>query len=173
MTGALAVLDPRGAPVLLSGIPLRLEPGRSKAAYDLVAIRELLAPWLAASTLAVVEVPGPMPPRFRVKGGGTHVGGSIASHARGVAEGWGWMLIGIGWPRQLVRGVRPQTWHKELLADVAGDDTGERAIAVVRRRWPSLDLRRTERCSTPDLGRVDALLLAEYGRRLCHRGLLS
>jgi hypothetical protein len=169
MTGGLAVLSRGGAPVLLSGVPLRLEPGRSKAAYDLVAIRRLLVPWLRELTLAVVEIPGPMPPRF----GNVHTGGSLASHARGRAEGWAWMLVGIGWPRRLVHAVRPNVWQARMLDDVRGPDTGARAIAAVRQRWPGLDLRRSERCTTPDLGRVDALLLADYGRRLCHEGLLS
>jgi hypothetical protein len=174
MTGALAVLDARGVPVLLSGVPLKLVPGRKRALYDLVAIRALLAPWRDEPALVVVEWPGPMPPRFRVKGGGIHhAGGSLANHARGVAEGWAWMLIGIGWARELVHAVRPQAWQEDMLAGVKGSDTGQRAIAAARRRWPRLDLRRTERCTTPDLGRVDALLLAEHGRKRWREGLLT
>ena len=161
MTGGLAVLNTRGTPVLLSGIPLRLVPGRKRATYDLVAIRALLAPWCEESALAVVEWPGPIPPR--------RFAGHLANHARGVAEGWAWMLIGIGWARELVLPVRPQAWQRDMLADVRGSDTGERAIAGARRRWPRLDLRRTDRCTTPDLGRVDALLLAEHGRRRWHK----
>jgi hypothetical protein len=169
MTGGLAVLGLRGEPILLSGIPLLLERGRSRASYDLVGIRAILERWREGPTLAVVERPGPMP-RGRA---GIHFGGSLANYARGMSEGWAWMLIGMGWPRELVRTVRPRDWQEELLAGVKGADTGARAIRAAGRRWPRVDLRRNDRCTTPDLGLVDALLLAEHGRRSWQGGLLS
>jgi hypothetical protein len=159
LAGAVAVLDARGRPVQLAGIPLRLERGR-RVGYDLAVIRALLEPWRDVGTLAVVERPGPMPPRRA----GLELGGSLANYARGLAEGWSWMLAGLGWPEALVLAVHPRTWQADLLGDDAGD-TGARALAAVRRRWPRLDLRRTARCSLPEPGRVDALLLAEHGRR--------
>lgn len=165
MTGGLAVLGARGEPILLSGIPLHLARGRSRASYDLLGIRAILERWREGPTLAVVERPGPMPPQvFR---------GGLANYARGMSEGWAWMLVGLGWPRDLVRTVRPRDWQDDMLAGVKGADTGVRAIRAAGRRWPRVDLRRNDRCTTPDLGLVDALLVAEYGRRSWQGGLLS
>lgn len=165
-SGAVAVLDAKGTPALLADIPLRFQPGRrARATYDLVAIRAMLAPWRRQRALVVVELPGPMP-RFIARGRGQHqVSGSKANYNRGVCEAWTWMLAGMRWPAGLVRTVRPQQWQAVMLRGARGTDTGEKAIAVARRRWRGLDLRRTERCTVPAEGRVDALLLAEFGRR--------
>jgi hypothetical protein len=64
----------------------------------------------------------------------------------------------------------PRTWQKEFwtvpkMAAGQKFDTKAAALAVVRKLWPTLDLRASERCSVPHDGIVDALLIAEYGRR--------
>lgn len=143
----------------LSDVPLKLEARRRRATYDLVAIREWLAWWSEQGAFVTVERSGPMPAVTR---GGRHLGGSLANYARGLAEGWAWMLEGLGVP---YRQVAPQEWQTELLRGIAGADTKTRALAATQRRWPRLDLRRTERSRGPDPGRVDALLIAEFGRR--------
>ena len=43
--------------------------------------------------------------------------------------------------------------------------TKETSINAARRLFPSIDLRKSERAKKPHDGKVDALLMAEYGRR--------
>lgn len=57
--------------------------------------------------------------------------------------------------------VTPQRWKREF--GVTGDKNT--SIAVCKRLFPDVDLRRTERCRTDDDGMAEALLMAEYARR--------
>ncbi len=62
--------------------------------------------------------------------------------------------------------VRPATWAKEMHANAKGGVAKARSLEVVRRLFPWVDLKATERSKTPHLGLVDALLISEYGRRV-------
>lgn len=57
--------------------------------------------------------------------------------------------------------VRPQKWKKEF--GITGDKN--RSIAVCKRLFPGVSLRRTDRCRKDDDGMAEALLMAEYARR--------
>lgn len=57
--------------------------------------------------------------------------------------------------------VRPQKWKKEFSC-TSDKNT---SIAVAKRLFPGVDLRRTERCTKDHDGKAEALLLAEYARR--------
>lgn len=57
--------------------------------------------------------------------------------------------------------VTPQKWKKEF--QITGDKNS--SIAVCKRLFPDVDLRRTERCKKDDDGAAESLLLAEYARR--------
>lgn len=57
--------------------------------------------------------------------------------------------------------VTPQKWKKEF--QITGDKNS--SIAVCKRLFPDVDLRRTERCRKDDDGNAEALLLAEFARR--------
>lgn len=57
--------------------------------------------------------------------------------------------------------VRPQKWKKEF--GITGDKNS--SIEVCKRLFPSVPLRRTERCRKDDDGMAEALLMAEYARR--------
>ena len=72
-------------------------------------------------------------------------------------------LTGNRIPYQL---VTPQAWQKIMLAGENKKGDKSASIKVAQRLFPDVDLRRTERCTTPDHNKADALLLAEYGRRL-------
>lgn len=62
--------------------------------------------------------------------------------------------------------VHPRTWQSVMLRDVGGDDTKAKALIVAQRLFPNVDLRGSERSCKPHDGIVDALLLAEYARRI-------
>lgn len=57
--------------------------------------------------------------------------------------------------------VTPQKWKKEF--QITGDKNS--SIAVCKRLFPGVDLRKTERCRTDHDGMAEALLMAEYARR--------
>lgn len=57
--------------------------------------------------------------------------------------------------------VTPQKWKKEF--QITGDKNS--SIAVCKRLFPDVDLRRTERCRKDDDNTAEALLLAEFARR--------
>jgi crossover junction endodeoxyribonuclease RuvC len=62
--------------------------------------------------------------------------------------------------------VTPLTWQKSLHEGV--DKTMEpkkRSLMAFQRLYPGVDLRKSERARIPHDGLVDALLIAEYGRR--------
>ena len=57
--------------------------------------------------------------------------------------------------------VPPQTWKKEF--SLSSDKN--KSIEVCKRLFPSVNLKRTERCTKDHDGMAEALLLAEYGKR--------
>lgn len=78
--------------------------------------------------------------------------------------------------------VSPKTWQKEMWQGIPlqmkstkrekknGDkvkkvDTKETSKLAAMRIFPGVDLKRTDRCSEPDEGIVDGILMAEYARR--------
>ncbi len=58
--------------------------------------------------------------------------------------------------------VRPQVWKKEF-GCTSDKNT---SIEVAQRLYPNANLYRTERCTKPHDGRAEALLMAEYARRI-------
>jgi len=67
------------------------------------------------------------------------------------------MLASLNIPYVL---VTPRTWQKEVMG-VGKGDTKERSLTMARQMFPSVDLKYKK-----DDGMSDALLMAEYGRRL-------
>jgi len=62
--------------------------------------------------------------------------------------------------------VPPQTWCKVMHQGISKDiDAKQRSLMVFKRGYPNIDLRASKRCSTVHSGLLDALLIAEYGRR--------
>lgn len=58
--------------------------------------------------------------------------------------------------------VRPQKW-KKVFSCTSDKNT---SIEVAQRLFPGIDLRRTPKCQKPHDGICEALLMAEYARRL-------
>lgn len=57
--------------------------------------------------------------------------------------------------------VTPKKWKKEF--QITGDKNS--SIAVCKRLFPGVSLRRTDRCKKDHDGMAEALLMAEYARR--------
>lgn len=62
--------------------------------------------------------------------------------------------------------VTPQQWQKTMHVGVDKTlDPKQRSLVAFTRLFPNEDLRATDRCTKQHDGIIDALLLAEYGRR--------
>lgn len=76
------------------------------------------------------------------------------------------IIIGLNLP---FTEVAPKLWQEEMLRGIPEikdsknkRDTKKMALIAVQRLFPEQNLLRTEKCSTPDDGMVDALLIAKY-----------
>jgi crossover junction endodeoxyribonuclease RuvC len=77
----------------------------------------------------------------------------------GVIEG---ILAALEQPYTL---VTPQAWQKVCHAGCEGTDPKVRSAIAVRRLFPTVSCLATDRSKVAHAGLVDALLIAEYGRR--------
>lgn len=101
------------------------------------------------SLFAVIEHVGAMP-------------GQGVTSCFSFGESFGWLqgvLDAMLIPYEL---VRPQKWKKEFSC-TSDKNT---SIAVAQRLFPGVDLRRTPLCRKPHDGKAEALLIAEYARRI-------
>jgi hypothetical protein len=62
--------------------------------------------------------------------------------------------------------VHPSTWKKEMFRDAAYKKGKGASILAAKRLFPSVSLRLTEGAKKDSDGAAEALLLAEYARRL-------
>jgi crossover junction endodeoxyribonuclease RuvC len=60
--------------------------------------------------------------------------------------------------------VHPKTWCKVMHQGTTAGDAKARSLEAARRLFPHVQLIRP-RCKKPDEGYIDALLIAEFGRR--------
>ena len=156
LKGALCVL-PSQVPLWPSGTFLTPMPTTSgkRPDYDLSAIESFLKNTVSEGLSRLyVERSQPLPPTM---------GGSLANFHRGRSLAlWETLCHCLRIP---VEFVPPQAWQREMLAGCSGDDTKARALQAAQRLFPGLDLSRTPKCKKSDEGFVDALLIAEFGRR--------
>lgn len=139
--GALAILGYREAPIL---VPF------SEAEYANQLRR--VAPFIVIGqreTFAVVEHVNAMP-------------GQGVTSCFSFGQNFGFilgLLTAFRIPYEL---VRPQKWKKEFSC-TSDKNT---SVEVAQRMFPGVDLRRTPQCRKSHDGIAEALLMAEYARRL-------
>jgi hypothetical protein len=150
--------------VRLWTMPVLVGTKSAKNEYDLLGIKEILRGFNGVpNVFFTVERSQPIPPNIKA--------GSSAQFHRGVARGWEWALTALEYSYQL---VPPQKWQKALFVGTPDNgDTKQRAAIAVQRLFPKVDLRASERARKPHDGLVDALLLAEFGRRTINGGTRS
>ncbi len=136
----------------------------SRDQYDLTEIRDLLIRWKRSAAVGIdweyklivfIEEPIPFPAKLKR--------GSLAQFQRGVSRGWAWMLTALEIPHML---IHPRTWQAAMHKGLPGKDTKAKSILAASRLFPSVSLRRSERSRIADDGIAEALLIAEFGRRL-------
>lgn len=83
----------------------------------------------------------------------------------------------FGWIVGLIEGVisslgisytkiAPKTWQKQMHQGIPKNDNKKAmSFMACHRIFPTVDLRRTEKCKNEDDNFADSLLMAEYGRR--------
>ena len=134
--GAMAVIGPHLIP--------------SAHAFDKHVYVEKLADLKKQFNLfAVVEHVGAMP-------------GQGVTSCFSFGESFGWLqgvLDAMQIPYEL---ARPQKW-KKVFSCTSDKNT---SIAVAERLFPEVDLRRTPLCRKPHDGKAEALLIAEFARRI-------
>lgn len=138
------------------------DPGRDGAAAFLWNGESLVVPFDKADyiqTLLSFQHKG-----FKVRAVVEHVGampGQGVTSCFSFGESFGWLqgvLDAIGASYEL---VRPAKWKKEFSC-TSDKNT---SIAVAKRLFPGVSLRRTERCTKDHDGMAEALLLATYALR--------
>lgn len=80
-------------------------------------------------------------------------------------RGWGQILGVIHTLKLPYYIVRPQEWQKYVLPKGKAGTTKLRALETAQKLFPSVDLRSSERAKLAHDGKVDALMIAEYGVR--------
>ncbi len=75
-------------------------------------------------------------------------------------------LLGVLWCLGIAHSlVGPRVWTKAMWAGTKDAEPKKRSLEAVQRLFPNIKLTATARCKVPHLGLVDALLIAEHGRR--------
>ena len=140
--GAMAILGYRDEPVL---VPFDEE----EYATWLRRLSLLTRNGIDGSVFCVVEHVGAMP-------------GQGVTSCFSFGQNFGFilgLLTAFCHPYEL---VRPQKWKREFSC-TSDKNT---SIEVAKRLFPGVDLRRTPKCTKPHDGICEALLMAEYARRL-------
>lgn len=157
--GGAVVLSESGAVVTKRKTPLLRGTGRARDEYDLPGMGALLLSLKDLGAHVFLEKSQPMP---------ASMGGGVANFQRGYSLGlWSGMLSVLGIRHTL---VSPQSWQREMFRDLPKADTKQLAVVVAGRLWPKVDWRVEDGAESskkvkPDLGLIDAALIAEYGRR--------
>lgn len=160
--GAIAILRPGltvSECVSVQAMPTIKIGKRDEYNVDLIAAT-LLSQWgdMRREIFVTIERQQPMP---------ASMGGGFANYARGQASGFEWILIAAGVNHVT---VPPRVWQKNLHAGVKANDTKKRSILAAEQLFPGVPLQRG-RSRKMDDGFADALLIAEFGRRLNEGGL--
>ncbi len=151
--GAMAILGYRDTPIL---VPF----GESEYADELRRLDPLRSVETGAECLAVHgAIPGEA---FCVVEHVSAMPGQGVTSCFSFGQNFGFILGLLRAFRISYQLVRPQKWKKEFSC-TSDKNT---SIAVAQRMFPGVDLRRTPRCTKPHDGICEALLMAEYARRL-------
>ena len=150
LNGAVAYL-PRGGITVVQDTPtMEVESsGKTRNKYNIAAMAAMLRPYSYGSeVLVILESVHSMPKQ-----------GVASSFTFGEGLGmWKGIIAAFNLPLEM---PSPQRWKKEMMADMGRDKDASRLRAI--QLFPEMGDRLERK---KDDGRAEALLLAEYGRRL-------
>ncbi len=158
--GFIALLV-RGTPQSFWPMPvIKPAKGKGKRQYNDAAMAAIVRE-VAPDILVVEKQQAMRGPKTRKHPTGQAQGAS-STFSTGVGFGiWRGIAAGMGLRIEI---PHPKTWQAAMLRDVPGKDTKARSIVAAGRRFPMVDLRRTDRCSKPHNGKADALLIAAWAQ---------
>ena len=164
VNGAFAIIDIDGGRIYGTPMPTFwrvLKSGKRRKQYDYIAIRKFLEVHKGAEV--TIEEQFPMPMIFKKANGVEQRQGATSVFSTGYGFG---VLMGILSCLDLkTQLVHPKTWQAAFFKREEGKTTKEQALEVVKELYPDVNLYSSERSTVPHTGIVDAILLAEYGRR--------
>ena len=149
LKGAIATLS-NGRPAVR--IMPTLKMGKSKLTLDERLIFQILKRRAEAIEHVFIEKVSAMP-------------GQGVTSCFNFGCGWGVLrgiCVGLQLPYTL---VHPTTWKRVMCKDMP-KGSKDTSIIIAKRLWPDVNLRPTPRSRKDSDGLADALLIAEYGRRL-------
>jgi len=154
--GALAIFTDsdvsRAYPLLM--LPPMVKAKRARAVYDVTEVARVIEAFTASACLVALEWITPMPGQY---------GGVNANYERGYAQGLYQATLHVLEVAFIL--VRPQQWQRVMHEGTPGDDTKQKSIVAVKRLFPGVNLKPPGAKKDHD-GFADALLLAEYARRV-------
>ena len=158
--GFICAIDSKGFLGAWPTPTLKISTKGNKRGYDVAAMRRILVN--ASPDIVVIEkqqsMPGMLVKGKRVKQG------VASSFSTGQGFGlWEGLVVGLGIKYMI---VHPRTWQNVCIKDIPGDNTKARSIIAAGRNFPSVDLRKSDRCRIYHDGKADALNIAWYGRWL-------
>lgn len=163
LSGGIGII--RGEKVFGMPIPTFwtvLKSGKHRKQYDYIAIRTILKAEFV--TLVTLEEQFPMPmSHFDKKANKEVKQGAVSVFSTGFGYGmFMGMLCGLDLNTET---IHPKTWQKEFFKRDTSKTTKEQALEALKAIYPNVDLYATERSKKPADGIIDALLIAEWGRR--------
>jgi len=154
-----------GAPLPTLWVTIQTKDGpRRRQKYNIKAMLEIFK--YASDAIFTIEKQIPMPMERTIKtptGTKTVKQGATSVFSTGCGYGFiRGLVYGLGFTPEI---VHPKTWQKEFFKRDTSKTTKEQALEPVKILFPDTDLYATERSKKPHDGIVDALLIAEWGRR--------
>lgn len=151
LNGAFGIIE--GTHVYGAPIPsfwIRLKSGKRRQKYDWHAVLEFIQ--VRKGAIVTIERQFSMPMQ-----------GIVSQFSVGLGYGvFRGILCGLDIDTKT---VHAKTWQKEFFTRDKEKTTKEQALEAIKELYPHIDLFASERSTVPHEGIVDAILIAEYGRR--------
>ena len=155
LDGGIAFIDDGKHSIQGASIKVFKTPVISGKEYDIGEMRKILEKnTISRTCLALIENQISMPGQ-----------GLTSTLQTGKGFGvWLGLLAGLGLPYQV---IGAKQWQTKLFTGVKGTlDTKAKSEVIAKRLFPDVDFRKSERATKANDGLTDAILIAEYGRRI-------
>ena len=155
ISGAVTVLNNDGS--IVAWTTMAIQRARKGNEVDVMYLDAWLDKWCPLSAypiIYIIEEPG----------------GSKSAHAAsGMAGSFHAVRAVLTLRHERWDRVTPRAWQKVMIPGCKKGETKARALEAARRLWPAEKWLRTDKCTTPHDGGIDAALIAEWARRVWGR----
>lgn len=150
VSGGIAALNDFAGEAPFALLPMPTQRARKGNEVDVRAVLDWIDALECDPFTIVIEEPGGSK---SAKAACSMAGSFHALRALCEARHWRWQR------------VTPQAWQRVILPGCKPGESKPRALAAVRALWPGVRFLATERSRVPDVGLIDAALIAEFARR--------